>query len=86
MTIDNLIELEDILFVFEKWTLMVKSEFCEELKPGSKVELFDDSRGKLGDAKLGKFLSSRNPLISAIEVSAQTEIADMKKIRYVKAA
>ena len=82
---NDLIKIEDILFVFQKWTLMVNSKFGNQLKPGGRVDLYDETESKLGSATLVKYLSSRNPSISAIEIDVESDVDDLKRVRYVKA-
>lgn len=76
--------LEDILFVFNSWTLMVKSGICEDLIPGAEVDLLNRDKEKIGVASIHKYLSSRNPEISAIEIGVKTEIGNMKDVKFVK--
>ena len=84
MTVHNLIQLEEVLFVFQKWTLMFKSEFNSQINSGSNVELFDENQNKIGTGELGKLLSSRNPAISAIELEPKSNLDDFKSIKYIK--
>lgn len=84
MTTQNLIQLEDVLFVFQKWTLMIKSEFNEKLNSGVNVELFDDNQNVIGAEQLGKQLSSKNPAISAIELEAKSNLENFKLIKYIR--
>ncbi len=84
MTVHNLIQLEEVLFVFQKWTLMYKSEFNSQINSGSNVELFDENQNKIGTGELGKLLSSRNPAISAIELEPKSNLDDFKLIKYIK--
>ncbi len=80
---NDAVKLEDILFVFGKWTLMLKSNRCDVLVPGEEVELLDENGKKVGDASLGRYLNSRNPEISAIEINGKEMTSDMKSVKYV---
>ena len=51
-----------------------------------KLSYLIENKNKIDDAILGKSLNSRNPKISAIEVNAQAEISDMKKVKFVRAS
>lgn len=84
MTANNLIQLEEVLFVFQRWTLMFKSEFNSQINAGSNVELFDENQNEIGVGQLGMLLSSRNPAISAIELEPKCNLEDFKLIKYIK--
>jgi len=79
----NLIKLEKILFVFENWTLMLKSESCSELVPGKNVSLFNKEKKKLGEATLVKYLRSKNTDISAIEIKVNSDLDNLKQVSFV---
>jgi len=79
----NLIKLEEVLFVFDNWTLMLKSESCSELVPGKNVSLFNEAEKQLGEATLVKYLRSKNPDISAIEIKVNSDLDDLKQVRFV---
>lgn len=81
----NLIHLEDVLFVFNAWTLMLNSGDCRGLEAGTNVDLFNSRMEKVGTARLKKYLlGSRNPEISAIEIEVISVETDMKEVKFIK--
>lgn len=81
----ELIPLEDMLFVFEAWTLMLRQEVCQGLELGMNIDLFNQHMEKIGSARLYKYLNSRNPKILAIEVDMVSIEQDMKEVKFIKA-
>lgn len=80
----RLIPINEVLFVFEAWTLMVRSDFVGQLEPDMIVCLFDSRKNKIGKVKLNKFLSSRNPEIKPIEVAVIDAPENMKDAKYIE--
>jgi len=78
------VKLEDVLFVFGKWTLVLKSNKCSALAPGEEVDLLDENGKKVCSVFLLRYLNSRNPGISVMEVSGKEKAASMKSVKYVR--
>ena len=77
------IPLEEVLYVFDSWTLMVKAAHCD-LKPGDHVELLDESKNRVGEAVTSRWLSSRNPDINAIAIEITSGPPNPKRIKFVR--
>lgn len=75
--------VEEVLFVFNSWTLMV----CAPLSPtpgvGIILTLLDKRKDKIGEAVVKKILTSRNPQIIPIEIEAISSIGNFKEIKYI---
>ena len=79
----QLIPIDEVLFVFEAWTLMVRSSFSELLQPETEVLLFDSSKNEIGKAKLNRVLPSKNPEISPIEITVIDKPNNLKDVKFV---
>ncbi|MBA2655342.1 MAG: hypothetical protein H0U71_09820 [Gammaproteobacteria bacterium] len=81
---EQLIPIEEVLYVFESWTLMVKSDFSHFLESGSELLLFDSAKQEVGKAKLNRLLSSRNPNINPFEITVIEKPQDFKQVKFFK--
>ena len=79
----KLIPLEDILFVFESWTLMIKSTTELSLEPGVEVVLYDASENKIGKAKINKTLPSRTD-INPFEITVLEKPDNLKDVKFIE--
>jgi len=78
----KIIPLQDILFVFGQWTLMVSAQDMNGLKIGDHLGLLDEGSSQIGTATVQKFLSSRNPVIQPIEIAPISSPSDFKLVKY----
>lgn len=76
--------VEDILYVFEKWTLILRADLVKDLKCGMEVELLDGNKKSITQVVLGRCSHSRNQEFLAIETNATEQREILKKTRYVK--
>ena len=81
---NNIIELEDILFVFQQWIIIFKAEHLALLKGARAIELLDAQGETLGLANLGQLGSSRNPDIEGIFLQSYPIQVNMKSVRSIR--
>ena len=79
----KIIPIEEVLFVFQSWTLVIKSNLGSTLKPGDEIFLFDYSKNIIGKAKINRFLFSKNPDISPIEIEVIETPTNLKDVKFV---
>jgi hypothetical protein len=79
----QLIPVDEILFVFEAWTLMMQSGLSSQLEPGDEVFLLNSSEEKIGKAMLNKVLPSKNLDVSPIEITLIEMPAKVKEVKFV---
>ncbi len=82
--LNQVIPIEEILFVFNSWTLMINSNKSLYLSPGDQVLLLDVKENLIGEAKLNHFLPSKNPEITPIAISVVSISKHMKDVRFIK--
>ncbi|MGH6922708.1 MAG: hypothetical protein ACRED5_02965 [Propylenella sp.] len=80
----RVIALEDILHVFDAWTLIIGSDAAGSLTPGDQIDLLNGRQEKIGEAAVGRFLSSRNPAIQPVELRREVDPQDFKQVKYVR--
>lgn len=79
----KVIQLEDILYVFERWTIMLKSDDALCVGLGKEIDLLDQDRRVIGKATVSKFLSSRNVHIVPAEISSVVDPDDFKDVKFI---
>lgn len=78
----KIIPLEDILFVFGEWTLMIRTCELDGLKLGDRLALLNEDAFQIGTATAQKFLASRNPDVQPVEISPISSPSDFKLVKY----
>lgn len=78
----QLIPIDDVLYVFEAWILMVRSDIAKSLKTGTKVFLFDVDKNEIGMAIVNRFLPSKNPEISPVEIMLIDKPNNLKEVKF----
>lgn len=81
---NNIIELEDILFVFHKWIIIFKAEYLPLLKGKHCIELLDAQGKTLGSASLGQLGRSKNPEIEGIFLQNYPLQINMKLVHAIR--
>ncbi|AXV97045.1 hypothetical protein CJO80_16670 [Ralstonia solanacearum] len=81
---ERIFPVEEVLFVFGKWTLMMDSVRCAGLEVGATVDLLDEAGQRLGDAVIGAFLKTQNPTIQPIELVRGAADGDVRRVRMVR--
>lgn len=81
---NNLIELEDILFVFHQWIIIFKAEHLSLLRGQVSIELIDSQGGTLGHATLGQLGRSKNTDIAGIFLQSYPVKVNMKSVSSIR--
>ncbi|MFC0156123.1 hypothetical protein ACFFJ4_21810 [Xanthomonas dyei] len=79
----KIIPLNDVLFVFDSWTLIVDQSLCSEMAVGDEFILLDDSKMEVGRARLKSVLPSRNFDLRAIVINVIKGPSDLKSVRFL---
>ncbi|MCT7328733.1 hypothetical protein [Ralstonia mojiangensis] len=74
----------EVLFVFGKWTLMMKHSRCVGLDVGATVDSLDEVDQRLADAVIGVFLRIQNQTIQPIELVRTTYEGDLKRVEALR--
>lgn len=74
--------LIQMLFVFNKWTLMIDSKDLSGLEPGSSIEFYDSNKDVLFRGKASKFLRSNNPQVQPVELELPESTKNVKLAKY----
>ncbi|MCP1618572.1 MULTISPECIES: hypothetical protein [Pseudomonadaceae] len=75
--------VEEVLFVFNSWVLMVCAPLSRTPGVGISLTLLDERKDKVGEAVVRKILTSRNPKIIPIEIGVISFFEDFGKIKYI---
>lgn len=81
---DPIVPLADILYVFDVWTLMVRAPEPHDFKAGDRVILLNSDKEPIGEAILRRYLSSRDPNMSGIQIEPLVSPEDFKQVKFFK--
>ena len=79
----KIVPLNDMLFVFDSWTLILDIDLCAEMAVGDEVDLLDEEKNWIGRARLERILPSRNPNLRAIAINVSQGARDQKAVKFV---
>ncbi len=78
----NKIEIIEVLYVFDSWTLMVRTSSISNLKSGMKVILFDLQGNEIADATIQGFLQFKEPKIKPISLQVSSLNEDIRNAKF----
>lgn len=80
----TLVSVEEVLFVFNAWTLMLRSDGLELINKESKIVLLNKEKAEIGLATVGRILTSKNQNITPVELKLLINPNNIKETKYIR--